>query len=127
MKTKRVLVIDDESPIREIVEMGLEEMAGWEVLKAASGQEGIETAKTQLPDAILLDVMMPEMDGVSTFKKLQENAATQNIPTIFMTAHIEKNEQQRLLQSGIQGILLKPIKIYTLVEQIQDILNWSND
>ncbi|KYC43180.1 two-component system response regulator [Scytonema hofmannii PCC 7110] len=124
MKTKRVLVIDDESPIRDIVEIGLEEMAGWEVLKAASGREGLETAKTQLPDAILLDVMMPEMDGLATFKQLQENAATQGIPTIFMTAHMESSEQERLLRSGIQGILIKPIKIYTLVEQIREILNW---
>lgn len=125
MTTKRILVIDDEAPIREIIEICLETMAGWEVLKAASGREGLTTATTEQPDAILLDVMMPDMDGPTTFTQLQANAETKHIPTVLLTADIEPNEQQRLLDLGITGVLKKPLKADVLVDQLREILGWQ--
>jgi CheY-like chemotaxis protein len=83
MTTKRILVIDDEDGIREIIQICLEAAAGWEVLTAASGSEGLEKAEAFQPDAILLDVMMPDMDGPTTFRQLQANAATGPHPDYF--------------------------------------------
>lgn len=125
MATKRVLVIDDEDGVREIIQFSLEAAAGWEVLTAASGSEGIETAQTQQPDAILLDVMMPDLDGSATFEQLQANAATRHIPTIFLTAKVRASEQQQLLDLGVVGAIAKPFKAQDLANQIRALLNWS--
>lgn len=125
MTTKRVLVIDDEDGVREIIQFSLEAAAGWEVLTAASGSEGIETAQTQQPDAILLDVMMPDLDGPATFEQLRANAATRHIPTIFLTAKVRASEQQQLLDLGVAGAIAKPFKAQDLVNQIRALLNWS--
>ncbi|NEQ11264.1 MAG: response regulator, partial [Moorea sp. SIO4E2] len=76
MTTKRILVIDDDDGVREIIQFSLEAAAGWEVLTAASGKEGLAKAEADQPDAILLDVMMPELDGPATFRQLQANAVT---------------------------------------------------
>jgi CheY-like chemotaxis protein len=125
MTTKRVLVIDDEDGVREIIQFSLEAAAGWEVLTAGSGSEGLETAQAQQPDAILLDVMMPDMDGPTTFQQLQLNAATRHIPTIFLTAKVRSSEQQQLLDLGVTGTIAKPFKAQDLVTQIRALLNWS--
>ncbi len=125
MATKRILVIDDEDGIREIIQICLEAAAGWEVLTAASGNEGLVIAETQQPDAILLDVMMPDMDGPTTFKKLQANAAIEHIPTILLTAKAKTSEQQQFINLGVTGVITKPFKAQDLVDQIRKILNWS--
>jgi CheY-like chemotaxis protein len=124
MTTKKVLVIEDEDGLREIIQFSLEAVAGWDVVAVASGKEGIAIAQTLQPDAILLDVMMPEMDGIATFQQLQANALTQNIPTIFLTAKARGNEQQQFRELGVAGVITKPIKAQDLVEQIRAILHW---
>ena len=126
MTTKRILVIDDEDGIREIIQICLEAAAGWEVLTAASGTEGLATAQTMQPDAILLDVMMPDMDGPTTFRKLQANAATQHIPTILLTAKAKISEQQLFINLGVTGVITKPFKAQDLVNQIREILDWRD-
>ncbi len=126
MATKRILVIDDEDGIREIIQICLEAVAGWEVLTAASGSEGLANALITQPDAILLDVMMPEMDGPMTFRLLQANAATQNIPTILLTAKAKISEQQQFINLGVTGVITKPFKAQDLVNQIREILNWMD-
>lgn len=80
---KCVLIIDDEETIQTVVKFGIHMKAGWEVLTASSGPTGIQTAQTAHPDVILLDVMMPEMDGIATFKALQSHPQTEQIPVIF--------------------------------------------
>ncbi|MGL4618034.1 response regulator [Chroococcidiopsis sp.] len=125
MTTKRVLVIDDEDGVREIIQFSLEAVAGWEVLPAASGSEGIDIAQAQQPDAILLDVMMPDLDGPATFQQLQANTTTCHIPTIFLTAKVRTSEQQQLLDLGVAGTIAKPFKAQELVEQIRTILHWD--
>jgi CheY-like chemotaxis protein len=125
MTTKRILVIDDEDGIREIIQICLEAAAGWDVLTAASGSEGLAMAQTSQPDAILLDVMMPDMDGPTTFRYLQANMVTQHIPTILLTAKAKISEQKQFIDLGVTGVITKPFKAQDLVDQIRDILNWS--
>jgi len=122
--TKRILVIDDEDGIREIIQISLEVAAGWEVLTASSGNEGLITANIEQPDAILLDVMMPDMDGPTTFRQLQANAATQGIPTILLTAKAKISEQQQFIDLGVAGVITKPFKAVDLVTTICKILSW---
>ncbi len=124
MENKRVLIIDDEPGIRQIIQISLKAIAGWEVLVAASGQEGINMAIAELPDAILLDVMMPEMDGITTFKQMQTNFALQSIPTILLTAKIKTSEQLQFSELAIIGVITKPFKAPDLVKQMRLLLNW---
>jgi CheY-like chemotaxis protein len=83
---RRVLLVDDEDDIREVAQVSLEMTAGWEVLTAGSGNEGLATAAAEQPDAILLDMMMPDMDGPTTFQSLRANQSTQHIPVVLLTA-----------------------------------------
>ena len=123
--TKRILVIDDEAGVREIMQICLEAAAGWEVLTAASGREGLAIAQAQQPDAILLDVMMPDMDGPTTFRQLQANEAISSIPTILVTAKAGFGEQKQLLDLGVNGVVTKPFTPEYLVAKICKILNWK--
>lgn len=123
--TKRILVIDDEDTVREIIQISLEAVAGWDILTASSGSEGIAIAESEHPDAILLDVMMPYMDGPTTFKKLQASVTTADIPTIMVTAKAHTSEQKQLMELGITGIITKPCLPQDLVDDICKILNWN--
>lgn len=124
MTVKRVLIIDDEQGIRKIVEISLKAIAGWEVLVAASGQEGLAIAAAEHPDAILLDVMMPEMDGIATFHQMQATPELQAIPTILLTAKAQTNEQHQFTELAITGVITKPFKAPDLVKQMRSLLNW---
>jgi DNA-binding response OmpR family regulator len=126
MATKRVLIVEDEDGLRQIIQFSLEAAAGWEVLTAASGSEGLIKAEAERPDAILLDVMMPDMDGDETFRHLQANALTKDIPTIFLTSKASIKEQQELMDLGVAGAIAKPIKPRDLVEEIRRILCWQD-
>ncbi|NEO43969.1 MAG: response regulator [Moorea sp. SIO4A3] len=125
MSTKCILLIDDEETIQEVVQVGLELETDWEVLTASSGLEGIAMAKTKLPDAILLDVMMPDMDGIATFSKLKANSKTQSIPVIFLTAKTQIAEQHPFKKIGISGVIIKPFNSITLAIQIAEMLEWK--
>lgn len=122
MTSKRILVIDDDDAVREIIQFSLEAAAGYSVLTATSGSEGLAKAAAELPDAILLDVMMPDMDGPETFGKLQANAATAQIPTIFLTAKAQISEQRQFIDLGVAGVLTKPFNPQYLADQIAEIL-----
>lgn len=126
MATKKVLIVEDEDGLRQIIQFCLEAVAGWDVLTAASGSEGLIKAEAEHPDAILLDVMMPDMDGDETFKRLQANVVTKDIPTIFLTSKASISEQQELLDLGVAGAIAKPIKPRDLVEEIRRILGWQD-
>ncbi|MBD2564962.1 MULTISPECIES: response regulator [Nostoc] len=123
---KRILLIDDEDGARRIIQFSLEAAAGWEVLTAASGAEGLSIAATELPDLILLDVMMPDLDGPATFRRLQENRMTQSITVIMLTAKASSAEHQMLAELGIAGIITKPFKIPALIAEIRAMMNWQN-
>lgn len=123
--SKRVLIIDDDLGIRKITQISLKAIADWEVLVAASGQEGIAIAQTEPLDAVLLDVMMPGMDGITTLEYLQANPVTQTISVILLTAKAQVFEQQQLTALPVAGIITKPFKAPELVKQIRAILNWN--
>lgn len=124
-QTKRILVIDDELHIRQILKACLENLAGWNVSLAASGREGLRKAVLEKPDAILLDVMMPEMDGLALLQQLQSNPLAQSIPVVFLTAKLSLTEPQRFQILGVQGAIAKPFNALTLVPQIANILAWD--
>ena len=123
--SKRVLLIDDEDDIREAAGMSLETVAGWTTMATRSGREGIKMAAEQQPDAILLDVMMPDMDGPSTFRNLQESATTRSIPVIFLTAKAQTREQRGFRELGAHGVISKPFDPLTLADQISELLGWK--
>ena len=126
MTTKRVLIVDDDIGIRRIVELSLNSIAKWDVLSASSGAEGVAIAQIELPDAILLDVMMPGMDGIETFIEMQANPSTKPIPIILLTAKTKVSEQQLFNNIAIAGVITKPFKAPQLVDQIRSILNWKS-
>ncbi|KYC35681.1 two-component system response regulator [Scytonema hofmannii PCC 7110] len=125
MATKRILVVDNEEYIQEVTKICLETVAGWEVVTAGSGKEGISKAEDFQPDAILLDVMMPDMDGPTTFEKLQENPATKTIPVILLTAKIQASDRRRYAQMGIKTAIAKPFNPLELAGQVAAALGWS--
>jgi two-component system alkaline phosphatase synthesis response regulator PhoP len=123
--TKRILVIDDESDIRAVAQLTLKAVGGWDVSIATSGLEGLAKAADEQPDVILLDVMMPNMDGIETFRALQSNPATQSIPVILLTAKVQAAEQRRFAELGVAGIIAKPFKAMKLPGQIAKTLGWD--
>lgn len=122
---RRILIIDDEEDIRQVAGLSLETVAGWDVILANSGAQGIETAAREVPDAILLDVMMPAMDGPTTFQHLQNNPATASIPVLLLTAKVQGSDQRRFAALGVAGILFKPFDPLTLARQVADALGWT--
>ena len=125
MAIKTVLVIDDDENIREVAKMSLEIMAGLDVILAGSSQEGLEKAETDLPDAILLDVMLPDMDGIMTFEKLQSNPATNHIPVILLTGKVQPSDQLHFASLGFKAVIAKPFKPAGLAEQLLVALGWE--
>jgi CheY-like chemotaxis protein len=121
----KLLVIDDEDDIREVASLSLELTEGWTVKTANGGSAGTALALSMEPDAILLDVMMPDMDGPTTFRALQQQSATKSIPVIFLTAKVQAAEREKLMQLGVRGIIPKPFDPLTLGQQIKDVLSWT--
>ncbi len=117
--------MDDEEHIREVAQLCLEAIGGWRVSTASSGSEGLISAQSEQPNAILLDMMMPEMDGLSTLVKLRANTLTKNIPVIFFTAKGYFLDKARLDQLEVIGIIPKPFEPITLAEQIEQLLTLS--
>jgi two-component system, OmpR family, alkaline phosphatase synthesis response regulator PhoP len=122
---KHLLVVDDEDTIREIAALTLGATSGWQVTSASSGPEALKLATTLHPDAILLDVMMPDIDGPSTFRMLRGNAATKDIPVIFLTAKVQSSDTEKFLQMGVQGIIAKPFDPLSLAHQVSELLHWD--
>jgi len=122
---RRILIIDDEDDIREVAALSLESVAGWEVIRASSGMEGLTRAAEYQPDAILLDVMMPGMDGPTTFRELRKNEATWRIPVLLLTAKVQSSDQRRFADLGVEAVLFKPFDPLTLSAQIASALGWN--
>lgn len=122
---RKILIIDDEDDIREVAALSLETVAGWEVIKASSGAQGVARAAEHRPDAILLDVMMPGMDGPTTFRELRRNPDTAGIPVLLLTAKVQGNDQRRFADLGVEAVLFKPFDPLMLPSQISDALGWN--
>jgi two-component system, OmpR family, alkaline phosphatase synthesis response regulator PhoP len=118
----RVLVVDDEAPIRLLCRVNLE-AEGMEVLEASNGRSGLEAARRERPDVILLDVMMPGMDGWSVAETLLEDASTRDLPIVFLTARAEARDQARGLDIGGIDYVTKPFNPLGLARLIRDLLS----
>lgn len=123
----RILVIDDEADIREITALTLETVAGWQVISAPCGALGIQRASLEQPDAILLDIMMPDIDGPTTFHILKQNGNTAHIPVVLLTAKVQGLDRRKLDALGATAIIAKPFDPLTLADQISAILGWGWD
>lgn len=125
--SKCVLIVDDEEDIRAIAKMGLEMGTGWKVLTASSGREALVMAATHQPDVILLDMMMPDMDGRATLQQLKVNPATRQIPVILVTAKVQPSDRENFGKLDIAGIFAKPFRPLKLAEQIIATCHFSID
>jgi CheY-like chemotaxis protein len=119
----RILHVDDEPDIREIVDLSLALNPEFEVRACASGAEAVATAAEWSPYLILLDVVMPGMDGPTTLTKLRKNPKTSSIPVLFMTARAQTREVDELIALGAQGVISKPFDPMTLAAQVQSHLH----
>ena len=122
---KRILVIDDDAQIRAVASSSLSLVGMWDVLSASSGAEGIAQATTGQPDAILLDVMMPGMDGHATLRELRASPATAGIPVIMLTASVGADGQAPVFEEPVAGVLAKPFDIMGLAGDVAAALGWE--
>jgi DNA-binding response OmpR family regulator len=118
--TMRVLVIDDEAPIRLLCRVNLE-AEGMEVLEAADGPSGLETARAERPDVILLDVMMPGLDGWRVAEALLDDERTEGIPIVFLTARAELRDRARGIDLGGVDYVTKPFNPVDLAPLVRDL------
>ncbi len=118
----KILLAEDEEDIQRLATLGLQRKGDWQILMAADGEECLRLAEREQPDVILLDVMMPKLDGFETCQRLKGNPATKNIPVIFLTASTQQGETTRGLSVGAIGYLHKPFDPVQLRQQVLDLL-----
>lgn len=122
---KRILVIDDDAQIRAVASASLTMVGGWEVSTASSGSEGIAEAELVRPDAILLDVMMPGMDGPTTLRTLRASPTTANIPVIMLTASAGSDGAAPTFDQPVTAVIPKPFDIMGLADQVGAAVGWA--
>lgn len=126
MFQKRVLIIDDDNAIRVVVRISLSKLGGYCVLDASSGLEGLEIARKEHPDAIILDLAMPKMSGFEVLQQLQENPLTQSIPVVLLTANADRVRRGEMITPvGIVETIAKPFDALTLPSQIAIACGWN--
>jgi len=118
---QRVLVVEDEPDIRAVLELCLRSLGGFTVLACESGEAALSQARGFNPDLLLLDVMMPVMDGPSTLRALHLDPALAGVPAIFLTAKVQSKEVEFLNGLGAAGVVAKPFDPITLCGEIQEI------
>ncbi|MDT7815614.1 MAG: hypothetical protein QOJ51_4167 [Acidobacteriaceae bacterium] len=124
---RRILVVDDDDAARQAAVHSLQTMTGWDVAEAYCGAQAIESAKQHQPDAILLDVMMPAMDGPAMLGKLRATRATSHIPIVLLTAKLQAVHDGSLSHLPVAAILSKPFDPLRLASQVADALGWEKD
>jgi CheY-like chemotaxis protein len=116
---QKVLLVDDDPDIRRLGELSLSRVGGWDAVVVGSGSEAVVAATSgDPPDAIVLDVMMPEMDGLTTLRRLQDDQRTAGIPVVFMTAKVQRSDLDAYLAVGARGVISKPFDPMTLPEEL---------
>jgi CheY-like chemotaxis protein len=122
---RTVLVVDDDDSIREIAEIALQVVGGLQVQTASGGVEALELTRRHLPDVVLMDVMMPDMDGLTTFRHMQADDDIRHIPVILVTAKVQVGARQIWDGLAISGVISKPFDPMTLAEQVGQMLGWE--
>ena len=122
--SRNILIVDDEEDVQAIAKLGLEMGAGWNVLTACSGREALNIAANYKLDVILLDMMMPDMDGRATLQQLKANLATNMIPVILLTAKVQQSDRENFTELNVAAVFAKPFRPLKLAEQISEALGW---
>ncbi len=122
--TRRLLVVDDDEDVRRLAVMSLARVGGYEVTSAASGAECLAQLAEELPDAVILDVMMPVMDGPTTLNAIRDDPHTHAIPVLFLTAGVVEADMDRLRSLQVSGVLSKPFDPLTLPQEVASVLGW---
>lgn len=122
--TRKVLVVDDDDMLREVARVALEMVGGWQVVTAESGTEAQHLAASEQPDAVLLDVMMPGLDGPSTVLALQQDPRTRDIPVVFLTAKVGGEGHEEWRHLPVVGVIPKPFDPMTLSTEVARLLGW---
>ena len=120
--THKIMYVEDEPDIQTIARIALEQIGGFTLLVCSSGQEALDQVSDFAPDIILLDVMMPEMDGIETFRQLKTLPACAGIPVVFMTARVQTHEIKEYLALGAVDVIAKPFSPITLADQVKTII-----
>jgi len=123
VKLARVLVVEDDPDIQKVIRMSLKMRGVTEIVLVDNGTDCLERLNGFTPDVILLDVMMPHVDGYATCRRLKENPATRKIPVVYLTARVQKADRERGMKLGAVGYLTKPFDPMTLHSQIVAILS----
>lgn len=118
---ERILYVEDDPDIQAIALMVLDSISGFAVEPCSSGSEALVKAVAFAPDLVLLDVMMPGMDGPETLKALRQFPELQQTPVVFMTAKVQPQEIQEYMALGAVGVIAKPFDPMTLTQQLQDV------
>jgi len=118
----KVLIIDDEPDVRSVARLSLGRVGGMQVIELPGGAAAVETAVRENPDVVLLDLMMPEMDGVATLEALRADATTRSIPVVFVTAKAMPDEILRLKDLGALDVIVKPFDPMALPGELRRIL-----
>jgi CheY-like chemotaxis protein len=118
-----VLLIDDDPDIRQIGHLSLQVVGGFDVVVVASGAAGVAYAQENTPDMVLLDMMMPGMDGIATLAELRRIPTMLEVPVVFFTAKVQRTEKERLMTLGAAGVIAKPFDPMTLAQDLKKLLN----
>jgi CheY-like chemotaxis protein len=123
-RTCKILVIDDSALIREAAKVALGTIGGWQIATAASGEEGLEQAASERFDAILLDLVMPGMDGIAVAERLRAMPTTSSTPVILLTAHDGLEDSEGFQRVPVAGVIPKPFAIPNLSLEVAELLGW---
>jgi CheY-like chemotaxis protein len=123
MYPSRILVIEDNEDNLSLMRLLLER-ANYEVLAATNGFSGLEAARAEQPNLILLDLAMPEMDGWEVARELKNDIVTRNIPIIAVTAHALPKDRERAVEAGCNAFIVKPFSVSKLISEIENLLDW---
>jgi DNA-binding response OmpR family regulator len=122
----KILVIEDEPSIQRLIGYALQ-TKGYEVLVAGDGQQGLDMARSELPDLILLDMVMPHMGGMEVLKVVKGDPRLEHIPVLVVTASAQKGDAQKAIHMGAAGYLIKPFHVPILYERVEELLSGKAD
>lgn len=123
--TRRLMLVDDDEAIRSVAGLGLERVGGYDVERAEGGEEAVRMLRERTPDAILLDVMMPGVDGPTTLGRIRQLEGCEKIPVLFLTAKLQPDEVAWLETFDVVGVLGKPFDPMTLAGEVANLLGWD--
>lgn len=121
MSAKKILIIEDDEDIMELISFNLKK-EGYSVVKAVTGEEGVKQAQSGSPDVVLLDIMLPEIDGLEVCRRLKADTKTKNIPIVMVTAKVEESDVVAGLELGAEDYVVKPFRPKELVARVRAVL-----